>query len=138
RKRQWSCPAPDGVMAGVAVDGERAYFGCRDGRVYAVQRHDGSVAWSYDAGSPVVTTPVLIDGRLYAAASEGRVVCLNPWTGKEEASFDLAAHAGFSCRVWSSPAARIESGGSRHLIYVGVELRFPGAASMAALYCLRF
>jgi outer membrane protein assembly factor BamB len=135
-QRLWSRSVPDGVMSSAVVDTERVYFGCRDGRVYAVKRSDGTIVWTYDAGSPVVTTPALLDGRLYVAASAGRVVCLDAADGGEKMSFDVAAHAGTEARLWSSPAVRRED--DRVRVYFGVELRYPDDHADAALYCVRF
>jgi outer membrane protein assembly factor BamB len=136
-KRLWSRSVPDGIMAGPAVGAEHVYIGCRDGRVYAVNRGDGAIAWSYDAGSPVVTQPALLDGRLYIAASAGRVICLDAADGAERDVFDLTSDAGTSVRLWSSPSVRAEPDGW-HRVYVGAELRYPDQHSDAVLYCLRF
>src|SRR5262249_5406318 len=138
RKRLWSRPTPAGVMASAAVDAERVYFGCRDGRVYALKRSDGGLVWSYDAGSPVVTTPVLLDGQLYVTASGGRVACLDAASGDSKMSFDVGTHAGADVkpRLWSSPAVRRDDGRVR--VYFGVELRYPDDHADAALYCVRF
>jgi outer membrane protein assembly factor BamB len=137
-KRFWSRPLPDGVMGSAAADAERVYIGCRDGHVYALKRTDGSVVWTYDAGSPVVTTPALLEGRLYVTASGGRVACLDAVSGGEIADFDIGAHAGADVRprLWSSPTVRRDD--TRHRVYFGVELRYPDQHADAALYCVRF
>jgi len=104
--------------------------------MYAVDRGDGRVAWKAQVGSPIVTSPALLDQRLYAIGSAGRVACLDPTNGRELASFDVADHAGVECRLWSSPVVRLDGRG-RHRVYFGAEVRFPGH-SLAALYCVRF
>lgn len=132
----WRCRVPDAVLARVAVDDRRVYFGCRDELVYAVDRNTGNMSWRYQAGSAVVTTPTLADGRLYVAASGGRIACLDAESGREIAVFDLAEYAKTKCRVWSSPSVRADGDG-RHRLYIGAELQYPDHGE-ANLLCIRF
>jgi outer membrane protein assembly factor BamB len=136
---QWCCHVPNGVLAEPVVDGQRLYFGARDGYCYAVDRRDGRQCWRVDLGSPVVTRPALLDGNLFVVASGGRVVRLDPGTGRVHWTFDLAAVTQTRPQMFSSPAVWRTDGAraAHHRLYFGAELRVPSANSFALLYCLQ-
>ncbi len=135
-EERWRCHLPDAVVARVAVDDRCVYFGCRDEFAYAVDRRSGEVKWRYRAGSGIVTKPALVDGRLYVAASAGRIACLDTESGNEIEAFDLADHAKTKCRIWSSPSVQTDADG-HHRLFVGAELQFSDH-SEANLLCIRF
>lgn len=58
----------DGAFSSPVVGTELAYVGAPDGTLYALDRADGTLAWSFDAGGIVPSTPVLSDGTLYVAS----------------------------------------------------------------------
>ena len=57
------------------------FFGCMDGRLYAVAPC-GALRWAYDASAPIFSAPCLFRGgypaeeRLLFTAQSGRLVCL--------------------------------------------------------------
>ena len=58
-------------MRGAAfVSGDRVYFGSSDGRLYAVEKADGSLAWSFDTGGAIAGAPALA-GSLVVVAGRG-------------------------------------------------------------------
>jgi len=63
----WSTPA---------LDGGRVYFTTAGGRVLAVDRDDGEVAWELQVGSPAIASPVVVDGVLLQGDCTGH---LNAW-----------------------------------------------------------
>ena len=70
----------------------------RDGHRYAVERREGKFVWKAKIGSPVVTAPTLLEGRLYVAAAEGQVCRLDPETGALVWTFDVAQQTKSKCR----------------------------------------
>ncbi|MBX9583595.1 MAG: PQQ-binding-like beta-propeller repeat protein [Gemmataceae bacterium] len=93
--RLFEVPAAHQVMSGVAVAGDRLYFGTakrtgfrESGAVVALDRHTGREAWAYaDGVRPVFCTPNASGGRVYCG--EGlhtdagcRLLCLDAETGK--------------------------------------------------------
>jgi outer membrane protein assembly factor BamB len=118
----WKARLPDGVLARMALDRERLYFGCRDGLFYALRRSDGQKAWSHDLGSPIVSGPALescaccgtVGGRLYTGTLEGRLACLEPTTGRLVWSRDLVERSKVPIELVSSPVLDVR-GGSRRL-----------------------
>jgi outer membrane protein assembly factor BamB len=134
----WSCPVADAVFGRAAVDGQRVYFGARDGFCHCLDRRDGRRLWQVDLGSPVVTRPALVEGRLYIVASGGRVACLDADSGAAHWTFDLAAHTRTKPQLLSSPVVRADHDdtGRHYLLYFGTELKSQ-ARSAAVVYCLR-
>ena len=61
------------VVSTPAVSESWVYFGANDGRLYIVDRKTGRMAWSYDIGSPVGSSPALTGNALYVAAMDGCV-----------------------------------------------------------------
>jgi outer membrane protein assembly factor BamB len=138
-QRLWRCDLPDGVLGRVAVDVDRVYFGCRDGRCYAADRKEGVVRWKTDLGSGVVTSPVLVSGpgegkALYVATRGGRLARLDAASGSQTWAFEVQADAEQEPVVFSSPAVVSEKDkGDRRRIYFGAAL---GDFSRGILYCL--
>jgi outer membrane protein assembly factor BamB len=60
----WSTPA---------LDGERVYFATAAGRVLAVDRETGEVAWQLQVGSPSIASPVVVDRTLILGDCTGRL-----------------------------------------------------------------
>jgi PQQ-dependent dehydrogenase (methanol/ethanol family) len=81
------------VNRGVAVYGERVYFGTLDGRVIALDRRTGKVAWVVRAAAPsdgysFTMAPLAADGKIIVGSSGGEfgirgfVDAYDPATGK--------------------------------------------------------
>src|SRR5262245_50866257 len=87
-RRRWDYPVSDAVLAKPVVDGGRVYFGCRDGRCYAVDCEDGHLLWSHAVGGPIVSRTPVREGRVYALASDGRLDCLDARSGTRLWTFD--------------------------------------------------
>jgi outer membrane protein assembly factor BamB len=60
----WSTPA---------LDGDRVYFATAAGRVLAVDRETGEVAWELQVGSPSIASPVVVDGTLIQGDCTGHL-----------------------------------------------------------------
>jgi outer membrane protein assembly factor BamB len=133
-RQVWRYDVPDGVLVKPALDGERVYFGARDGCCYGLDRPGGRLVWKQDVGGPVVAAPCLCGDHLYVAAGEGRLYCLGAGDGRPLWVFDVAAHSRTRPRLFSAPVVVPEEGGRRR-IYFGAELRNP-VSSAAMLYCL--
>jgi outer membrane protein assembly factor BamB len=134
----WRHPVDDSILVRPAVDERHVYFGARDGHCYCLDRFNGCLCWTQVLGSPLVTNPVLLDGRLYVVASRGRVARLDAESGRIGWLFDVAAYSQTKPRLFSSPAVHPDDAESeRHYrIYFGAELEMP-FNSAAVFYCLR-
>ncbi len=136
-RTEWRSDVPNGVLARPAVDGQRVYFGARDGYCYAVDRRDGRQCWRADLSSPIVTRPALLGNDLFVVATGGRVARLDTETGQVRWVFDVAAASQTQPQLFSSPTAVGAEGADHHRLYFGAELRMPSASSFALLYCLQ-
>lgn len=60
-----------GIQSSAAVADGVVYFGCRDSKFYAVDAGTGKERWSFsNNGSWVITSPAVLDGRVYFATSD--------------------------------------------------------------------
>ncbi len=137
-KRVWRYDVADAVLTQVAADGERVYFGSRDGSCYALERKEGKLVWKVGLGSPVVASPALVPGEggasLYALGSAGRVCRLDAATGQVEWRFDVAKDAkqeADAVQLFSSPCVVPGADGRR--VYFGSGL---DNFARGILYCI--
>lgn len=62
----------------LSSDGLAIYFGCTDGKFYAISSLDGSQRWVYTAGGAISSSPALgPDGAIYFGCEDGSVYALN-------------------------------------------------------------
>lgn len=143
-RRIWRFDVSDGVHVQPVVDGRYVYFGSRNQRIYCVTSKDGRRVWEQDLGSPALATPALAlcsccgsSRSLFAAASGGRVFCLDADSGAIAWSFDVAKHSKTQPQLFSSPVVVVdrENTGERRSIYVGAGLNNV-VTWTAMLYCL--
>lgn len=149
-KEEWRYPLPKSVHTGLALDGFTAYVGCRDGFVYALDRKSGKLRWKTEvgAGQPVLSCPAVAQNggqpvAVYAVATVGLMVCLNPQTGevvwqKELPGFrwDGTPNGGVMC----SPVVQttLTPTGSKRTIYVGARLTDPANPVKRTVAFFRF
>ncbi len=66
-------PAGNWFWASPVVNEGIIYAGCLDGKLYAIDTETGERLWEYDAGSPIVSSPVLMDNLLIVTSEKGTV-----------------------------------------------------------------
>ena len=72
------------------IYGDVIYAPCIDGKVYLLDAASGrEVAPAIDLGSPIVSSPVLVDGRVIVASQEGKIYSLDTSSNQLSALFDL-------------------------------------------------
>ena len=71
---KWRLPIEGAAWGGIAASGDTIYIGTRAGIIYALDVSDKSeyeinvkdrVLWTFDLGLPIVSTPLVMDGKLY-------------------------------------------------------------------------
>ncbi|WP_444897527.1 RHS repeat-associated core domain-containing protein [Microbulbifer sp. SSSA005] len=86
--QKWRLGTGGEVISSVVIDEERnLYFGSMDGFLYAVNAPNGSIKWTYPAGSGIAETPVLAGGDLiyFTTVDDSQIYALprnNSGTGK--------------------------------------------------------
>lgn len=83
-KEKWRFPAgedednPDNwFWAQPVVYGNTIYAGCLDGKVYALRADTGAKVAEYDLGSPVSSSPVVVDSSIIFASRNGAVYTID-------------------------------------------------------------
>jgi outer membrane protein assembly factor BamB len=66
-------PAGNWFWASPIVNEGIVYAGCLDGKFYAIEAETGEKLWEFDAGSPLVSSPVLMDNLLIVIDESGTV-----------------------------------------------------------------
>ena len=63
-----------GIQSSAAVMDGVVYFGCRDSNLYALDTATGQKKWAFNnKGSWVITSPAVLDGKVYFASEQGVV-----------------------------------------------------------------
>jgi outer membrane protein assembly factor BamB len=57
---------------------DHIYIGSSDGHLYALRRNDGGIAWRFEAGDRVWTSPAVVGGRIYFGSHTGSIYALAP------------------------------------------------------------
>jgi len=79
--KSWETELP-GPLTAVVVAGGRLYVAQRDAHtVHALKADDGSLLWSYTAGSRVDSPPTVHGGRVYFGSADGWMYCLRAEDG---------------------------------------------------------
>ena len=111
----WPFKAGRTVLGTVAVEGDRLYFGSRDGYFYCVSTK-GKLIRKYKAREPIVTAPAIGDKHVYFVTDKGQLY------GLDKMSLSLVWGVALNSGTLSSPAI------ARGHVYVGT--------STAGMLCL--
>ena len=79
----WKSEGESWFWALPVVSDDVVYAACLDGKVYALDAGSGRAEWDepFDAGSPIVASPVAVDDSLVIAAESGDVYIIDMETG---------------------------------------------------------
>ena len=93
----------------VDIDSGYVYFGCQDGKLYALSMTDGTPKENFpvDIGSPIDSWPLVYNGYVYFGADNGKIYAVDIDTG--------AIVPGWPYNTGSP----VKSGASQHTIYDG-------------------
>lgn len=70
-KKLWHLPTQGKICTTPVAVKDQAFFGCADGKVYAVDANTGAVQWKFDAKAPIWSRPYVYPGRLYVVNDQG-------------------------------------------------------------------
>lgn len=99
----WKRSFKDGPIATCVepiVAGGKVYVGSMNGKLYAVNAADGSHAWTFETGGPILHSPACAEGKVYVGSVDGHLYCLDASTGRRQWRF-FGGRGGFA----ASPAA---------------------------------
>ncbi|NIM19789.1 MAG: PQQ-binding-like beta-propeller repeat protein [Candidatus Latescibacteria bacterium] len=78
----WKNTLKKPVTSSPAVEGDRVFYGCRDGKLYAVDRNTGKLLWRYTAAGGIGASPAVSGDRVVCADYTGAVFALDTESGK--------------------------------------------------------
>ncbi len=78
----WKRPLPARAESSPVVVGNTLYFGCEDGRLYALSTGKGGVRWSTQLGGPIKAAPAYYGGVLYVGDYGGDMNAVEAKNGK--------------------------------------------------------
>ncbi len=126
----WRVPAGDAVFQQPTLDGDRVYFGSRDGHLYAVRADSGDALYKVPVGGPVIAAPAVDAGAVYVATTGGVLKAFDAADGRERWAYDLRRGHPVEPIVYGA----VRAAGGR--VYVAAEIK-TGAGSVATLYCVQ-
>lgn len=88
----WSIPLGMDIPAAPVTDGSRVYFGLPNGMFYCHDQWTGKKIWQYEVKDKcgfdgeervagIVSSPAILDGKIYVATTCGKVVCISTENG---------------------------------------------------------
>jgi outer membrane protein assembly factor BamB len=126
-KEVWRYDLPKSVHSEMSADLRAVYACCKDGTVYAIDRHSGKLRWKRTLGEAFAAGPALATHAngaatvaVYAVTLDGRAAGLNPANGEIYWQRNLAEQTGKIVRVLSTPLVVNGTDGSRSL-YIGAK-----------------
>ncbi len=72
-------PAP--IESSLRMSNSTIYFGCTDGKVYAINEWDGSPKWNYATGDKVQSSPIVYGGMCLVGSDDYKLHCIDTTTG---------------------------------------------------------
>jgi len=84
-------PAGNWFWASPVVKEGVVYAGCLDGKLYAIEAETGEKLWEFDAGSPIISSPILMDNLLIIIGELGTLYVFDVDTEFEEEAVPLRA-----------------------------------------------
>ena len=96
----WKFPTEYRVASTPTVAGDRVYTGADDGNIYCLNADTGAQIWKRSAGglqadtllasmNQIRSSPLVVDNRLYVAAMDGNLYCLDT-AGSEEWTYAIS------------------------------------------------
>lgn len=82
-KEKWKVRARRGFVTPAKIEGNTAFTGSLDGKMYAVEIPTGKVAWTFDAGAPIRQPCAVAGGRVFFGSEDMIFHALDARTGRE-------------------------------------------------------
>ena len=78
---RWRTELADRMSGAAAAVGELIVFGGWDAHVRALDARSGEERWAYDAGAPIVATPLVVDRTVYIGTDGGQLLAIDAERG---------------------------------------------------------
>jgi outer membrane protein assembly factor BamB len=117
----WKRSLPGRAESSPVVIGRTVYFGCEDGKLYALSTGKGHLRWATSLGGPIKSAPAYYGGRLYVGDYGGYMNAVDAKSGKLIwQSGSLGQGFGTSGQFYSTPAVafgRVYAGNNDDRVY---------------------
>ncbi|MFC1938732.1 PQQ-binding-like beta-propeller repeat protein [Chloroflexota bacterium] len=93
---RWVYPREDNlepIVSGVVEAQGKVYFGCSDGKVYALDAATGDKAWSFETGGKIWSTPATDGDTLYVTSFDKKLYALNASDGSKTWEFEIETNS---------------------------------------------
>jgi outer membrane protein assembly factor BamB len=80
---KWTFKAGAQIVSQPTIVKGTAYFGCLDGKIYAVDANNGNEKWTFKTEYQVASSVAVVNGKLYTGADDGNIYCLDATTGNQ-------------------------------------------------------
>ena len=78
----WMRTLPGSIQGSLVTNDANLFGGSSDGRVYAIKKETGDIAWTMQHSAPFASHPTLSGSRLYIGSNDGSLFSLDQTTGK--------------------------------------------------------
>ena len=120
-RRIWKRSLPGRAESSPVVIDRTVYFGCEDGRLYAMSTISGKVRWATQLGGPVKSAPAYFGGTLYVGDYGGYMNAVDAKSGRIRwQTSSLGSGFGTSGAFYSTPAVafgRVYAGNNDNRVY---------------------
>jgi outer membrane protein assembly factor BamB len=117
----WKRSLPGRAESSPVVIGRTVYFGCEDGKLYAMSTGRGGVRWATSLGGPIKSAPAYYGGTLYVGDYGGYMNAVDAKTGRIKwQTSSLGQGFGTSGQFYSTPAVafgRVYAGNNDDRVY---------------------
>jgi outer membrane protein assembly factor BamB len=117
----WKHALPGRAESSPVVIDRTVYFGCEDGKLYALSTISGNERWSTSLGGPIKSAPAYYGGTLYVGDYGGEMNAVDAKTGEIKwQSGSLGQGFGTSGEFYSTPAVafgRVYAGNNDDRVY---------------------
>jgi outer membrane protein assembly factor BamB len=96
-QKAWDFATAQGSWAVPVSDGEVVYQPSMDHFLYAIRQDNGALVWKTDIGAAAVSSPALVDGRLYLGTLANEVIAVDAATGA------IDWHFSADNAIWNQP-----------------------------------
>ncbi len=91
-RAKWRYQAGASIVGKPAVDSSHVYIGTSKGEIHAINRDDGTQAWSpIQTGGTIFSSPTFADGILYIGSSDGKLYALSMADGSIVWTFEAGS-----------------------------------------------
>jgi len=87
-EKKWTFETDDNIHSSPAANGDRIFFGCDDGFVYALNSNNGQLVWKFQTEGSVQSTPTIKEETVYIGSTDFSLYALDFKSGEQKWKFE--------------------------------------------------